>query len=172
MRLRTLIVVFFGSIALCTPVPQLTGENKVQASQSSFLPGVKAGFVATFSLAGLAALAVGITEYATRLHNRLKQTQIENQNLLYEANFNRSRTLSDVEFRHAGTDVVLDLVEKFANGKKGEHEMDGHSEELKESVVMAEDKTAVDELVVESSEDLPPLPRLPGFPPLSPPAAR
>lgn len=170
MRPRSLLLVFSGTIALCTPVPQLSRENEIQ--QSSILPGVKTGLIATFSLAGLLALVAGVTEYASRIHNRIKKNQIENQNLLQETNFNRSRKLIDDEFRYAGTDVVLDLVGKYVNGKSGEEddEMDSHGHEPEETVLLAEEKTAVDEVSATSSEA--PLPRLPGFPPLSDMVAR
>jgi hypothetical protein len=172
MRPRTLLIVLSGSIALCTPVPQPTRETEIQVEQSSILPGVKNGLIATFSLAGLLALVAGVTEYASRIHHRIKTNQIENQNVLQETNFNRSRNLIDDEFRFAGTDVVLDLVGKYVNGKSGEDdETDVDGEKPNETVLLTENKTTADEASVASSED-PPLPRLPGFPPLSGTAAR
>ena len=172
MRLRSVLVLFTVTLTLCSPVPQPIEDNEIQQGQSSVLPGVKAGFLISFSLAGLLALAAGVTEYASRLHNRFKKNQIENQNLLQETNFNRSQKLTENDFRYAGTDVVLDLVEKYVSGKSDqEDEMEGKDEEKKDSMLLAEEKTNVDESSIAGTEGLP-LPRLPGFPPLSEKAAR
>jgi len=166
MRLRTLLVFLTGTLALCIPVPQLIEDNELHIPQSAILPGVKAGFITSLSLAALLALAVGVTEYASRLHNRFKKNQIENQNLLEETNFNRSRKLTEDDFRYAGTDVVLDLVEKYVTRDNGkDDEMDGSDDVPNESVLLAEEKTAVDTASTDRTDGLP-LPRLPGFPPL------
>ena len=172
MRLRSVLVLFTVTLTLCSPVPQPIEEYEIQQPQSSVLPSVKAGFLISFSLAGLLALAVGVTEYASRLHNRFKKNQIENQNFLQETNFNRSQKLTENDFRYAGTDVVLDLVEKYVSGKNDqEDEMENKDEETKDSLLLAEEKTTVDEASIVGSEGVP-LPRLPGFPPLSEKVAR
>lgn len=171
MRLRSVLVLFTVTLTLCSPVPQPIEDNEIQP-QSSVLPGVKAGFLISFSLAGLFALAAGVTEYASRLHNRFKKNQIDNQNLLQETNFNRSQKLTENDFRYAGTDVVLDLVEKYVDGKSDkEDEMETKDEEKKDSMLLAEEKTTVDDASIAGTEGLP-LPRLPGFPPLSQKIAR
>jgi hypothetical protein len=172
MRLRNVLVLFTLTLGLCSPVPHPIEDNEIQPPQSSVLPGVKAGFIISFSLAGLFALAVGVTEYASRLHNRFKKNQIENQNLLQEINFNRSQKLTENDFRYAGTDVVLDLVEKYVTGNnEKENEMEANDHVSNKTVLLAEEKTAVETASTNGTEELR-LPRLPGFPPLSERVAR
>ena len=171
MRLGSLLVVLSGTLVLCTPIYQPIEGDELQVPRSAIQTGVKVGLIASFSLAGLLGLAVGVTEYASKIYTRLKKIQIENHDLLQESNFNRSRKLAENEFRFAGTDVVLDLVEKYVNrkDKKGGEE-DYKPQAQNKTELMAEEET-VNKISRTEAEEAP-LPRLSGFAPLSERAVR
>ena len=164
MNLRHLFILSISISVVCFPLPLEPYNDGYHIEKRAVHPGIKAGLVVTFSIAGLVGASIGLAEYITTVYNRFHQQTISRQNKLKETAFSRERISTDNDFRNAGNDLVLNLVEKYVDGKVGRR---GEKEK-----VMVEGRHTKNETheeidnVKDAGEHLP-LPRLPGFPPLS-----
>lgn len=122
----------------------------------------------------------------------MRQVQLEDHNSLAEDKFNRDRGELDRGYQNAGLDILLNLAEKYPGNTKEfenrkEEEVDwkgtdtgGVSIEAEEGIGKARPQEDLEEkFEVKSPEGVQetpkgeceiPMPRLPGFPPLSEPA--
>jgi hypothetical protein len=158
MRLqRILLIGAAAATASCTPLPSPNGDSDI-------LPRVQTGAIVSLSLAGIIGAAIGLTEYASTLYHRLAQRKIEQENVAFKQHFNRVRKMTDIEVQAEGTDVVLDLVEKFLRRNETE-EVELESTLAGDDEIMGHDN----EFSARDIDERPPMPmpRLPGHPPLS-----
>ena len=119
MHLRHLFILSLTISAVCSPVPLEPKNDGDNIEKGAVHPGIKAGFVATLSIAGLLGAAIGLTEYITTVYNRFHKENLNRQNKLEKITFHRERVSTNNDFRNAGNDIVLDLVEKYVDGKDG-----------------------------------------------------
>ena len=164
MNLRHLIILSISISALCFPVPLEPYNDGNHIEKRAVNPGIKAGLGVTLSIAGLFGATIGLVEYITTVYNRFHKQTIAHQSKLEDTAFRRERISADRDFRNAGNDIVLNLVEKYVDGKDGRR---GEKRKLivEEGNRKNESHEKADN-VKDAGEDLP-LPRLLGFPPIS-----
>jgi hypothetical protein len=99
------------------------------------------------------------------MYHRWAQGKMERENVAFEQHFNRVRKMTDVHVQAEGTDVVLDLVEKFLRRNETE-EVELESTLAGDDEIVGDDNAFSAWAVDERAPPLP-MPRLPGHPPLS-----
>ena len=169
MRINYIYVLLLGVSASCAPLSsspgthgKLHGHDEMDVQTASPHNGLKTGAIAGLSIAGILGASIGITEYISSLYHRFSGGKMESQNDVEGNKFQRDRSLADEDFQDAGLDVVLNLVEKYAQKQETPVAVVPKNESDEES----ERETGTDE--IKKIEEMPlPLPRLPGHPPLS-----
>jgi len=197
MRFYVIIALILSLRASCRPLapsPQGTPEREDHRPISS-QPGSLAqnGLIASLSLAGILGLSIGLTEYISSFVNRFQRTRLEYTNSVMEDTFNRDRVGLDREYQNYGLDILLNLAEKYTGipntqEKPKETGVDGKvtdaggvpidkDDECTNSGPQEDSEKSLDnkstEEVMPDTHELEyefPMPRLPGFPPLSEPA--
>jgi hypothetical protein len=197
MHFYVLLAFILSLRATCIPIPAPSQtppeDHAISSPPGSLAQTAKTGVVVSLSLAGLLGLSIGLTEYISSFLDRLRQVQLEDYNSLAEDKFNRDRGELDRGYQNAGLDILLNLAEKYPGNTKElenrkEEEVDGRgtetggvSIETEEGIGKARPQEDLEEnFEVKSPEEgvqeTPeveceiPMPRLPGFPPLSEPA--
>jgi hypothetical protein len=173
MRFNYVYVLLLGVSASCAPLSsspgthgKLHGRDEIDVQTTSPHSGLKTGAIAGLSIAGIIGASIGITEYISSLYHRLSGGKIESQNDVDGNKFQRDRSLADEDFQDAGLDVVLTLVEKYAQKQETPVPLVETVVPKSESDEESERETGTDE--IKKVEEMPlPLPRLPGHPPLS-----
>jgi hypothetical protein len=173
MRFNYIYVLLLGFSASCAPLwsspgtlAKLHGRDEMDVQNASPHKGLKTGAIAGLSMAGIIGASIGITEYISSLYHRFSGKKTEGQNEVDENKFHRDRVLADEDFQGAGLDVVLDLVEKYAQKQETPVPLAETLVPKSESDDESEQETGTDE--IEKTEEMAlPLPRLPGHPPLS-----
>ena len=161
MNLVPFLILSFSYSVFSIPVS--TGSLSSRDARTSdfgnrISPGVRAGLIASVSLAALAGLAVGLIEYISDIQGRWRDSKMKHGNRADEAAFYRARVNADHDAQNTGADVILKLVESYLDKtSKGvpEGERKPGNYENNEINSNAEERDDVS------------LPRLPGFPPLS-----
>ena len=120
---------------MCFPVPEPCNDG-IDIEKRAVHPGIKAGLGFTLSITGLLGASIGLIEYVTTVYNRFHEGTIGHQNKLKTYSEFRERVLADNDFRNAGNDIVLDLIEKYVDCKdgkrEGKEEVDSRGEEYEE----------------------------------------
>jgi hypothetical protein len=163
MNLRHLIILSISISALCFPVPLKSYNDGNHIEKRAVNPGIKAGLVVTLSIAGLFGATIGLVEYLSTVYNRFHKQTIAHQSKLEETAFRRERASADRDFRNAGNDIVLNLVEKYVDGKEGRK--GGKRKSIVEERNRKNESHEKVDNVKDAGEDLP-LPKLLAFPPL------
>ena len=163
MNLRHLIILSISICVVCFPVPEPCNDGN-HIEKRAVHPGIKAGLGVTLSITGLLGASIGLIEYVTTVYNRFHEQTIGHQNKLKEIEFRRERVLADNDFRNAGNDIVLDLIEKYVDCKDGKR---GGKRKLIVEGRNTRNETHEEIDNVTNAREDPPLPRYPGFPLLS-----
>ena len=164
MNLRHLIILSISICVVCFPVSLEPYNDGNHIEKRAVHPGIKGGLWVTLSITGLLGASIGLVEYITTVYNRFHEQTISHQNKLKKTAFRREQVSADNDFRNAANDIVLNLVEKYVDGK------DGRRGEKKNLIV--EGKNTKNETheeldnVKDAGEDLA-LPKLLGVPPRS-----
>lgn len=148
---------------MCFPVPELCNDGN-HIEKRAVHPGIKAGLGVTLSITGLLGASIGLIEYITTVYNRFHEQTIGHQTKLKEIEFRRERVLTDNDFRNAGNDIVLDLIEKYVDGTNGKR---GEKKKLIVEGRNTRNETRVEAGHVKNAREYPPLPKFLRFPPLS-----
>jgi hypothetical protein len=190
----------FRAWCIPIPIPNTSEDNdaSISSRESGFPQAAQTGAIISLSLAGIVGLSIGLTEYITSFINRFNRTQLDLEKSVEEDTFARDMESLDREYQNSGIDVLLDLVEKYSHNKTDtgnvtyeelpENENSGSGEEkdrgghkgvpLDKEDEIGKSRPQVDDMEESfESNSVPepvvtglPLPRLPGFPPLSEPA--
>jgi hypothetical protein len=164
MQLKRFLLIGFVIPVTCTPVPS-TGLQSVPDTHDA-IKAVKAGVIVSASMAGIIGASIGLTEYLTNVYHRWAKNKMERETKDSDNALSRERKLTETTFQNTGTDVVLSLVERYLEKQR-----------KKEAEVMVDTKLVEPEVeqarVADDEIDpSPPMPRLPGYPPLSETAQR
>jgi len=138
-------------------------------------PAVQAGLLATLTTAGVAGISIGLAEYIASVSERWKRKHDKLNHRLEDSNFGRERRLADGAHKNTGLDIVLDLVDRYLEGENLKGESSQKNEASSTGATGGSDEIPSPELNHLSEEGLVetkaavelPLPRLPGFPPIS-----
>jgi hypothetical protein len=173
MRVNYVYVLLLGVSASCAPLSaspdphgKLHGRDEMDVQTTSPHSGLKTGAIAGLSIAGIIGVSIGMTEYISSLYHRYSGGKMESQNDVDGKEFQRDRLLADEDFQDAGLDVVLNLVEKYAQNQETPVALAETVVPKSESDEESEREMGTDE-IRQIEEMRLPLPPLPGHPPLS-----
>jgi hypothetical protein len=186
MRLYVAFWIFAATV-YCAPISSVSSspsDSRQQTTPSArngirLHPAVEIGLISSLTAATLAAFSIGMTEYLSSLHDRWTRKLAKLENKANEAKFDRERQHAVDEHQNTGLDIVLDLVESYLDTKAHRWQKSNEANrdlvkdaEFKESLTFPEEEGLAGRRQPSTSESMLPLPRLPGFPPLSEQAPR